>query len=300
MVLTARVAGTGERIAASDFDSGHAIRMKYQKDQLISPFPDCDTPVFVRDRGGFTLHFVHKTAPRTNFNYHPESVEHLRGKQLIAESFRADIADVSEAEVTFEYPIGDRIADVAVIYPTGWVRVGECQLVYDSSGDDVEFDIDDPTYGDGLTIRYLLKPLKDESWQREEEACTDSITYRQLTAKAIAHQALKVQIGYTQETFKTVERTYGNSILRSSFYRSLEIWGALSTQEIQRALKATPQGKRSIAGLLGAANNHGLVKTPEGKWQANAELIERSHLQPLPIAGIAAAKSRALQLKKKA
>lgn len=128
MPLTARVKDTGERISSLDFKTGHEIRLKYKKGDLISPYPDCDTIVTPRDRDGFVLHFVHATAPETSFNHHPESPEHQRGKRLIAEVFAKELEPLSDIKILFEYPIGNRIADVAVVYPTGWVLVGECQL----------------------------------------------------------------------------------------------------------------------------------------------------------------------------
>jgi Competence protein len=65
--------------------------------------------------------------------YHPESLEHFAGKLALAEYLKAELSEQSDVEVIIEYPIPEagehgRIADVAAVFPSGWVLVYECQL----------------------------------------------------------------------------------------------------------------------------------------------------------------------------
>lgn len=152
MSLVAKLASTKERVYAPDFKSGHEIRSKYRHGDLTCGCPDCGALVFPRDRKGFALHFVHQRNCESQFNYHPVSPEHERGKELIRELFTAELADYSDVKVEFELPVkeANRIADVAIVYPTGYLLIGECQLAsittteleartndYESAGADV-------------------------------------------------------------------------------------------------------------------------------------------------------------------
>lgn len=121
----------GERVESLDFPSGHEIRLKYKPDDLTCPF--CGGQVFPRDRQGFILHFVHRTDCTSSLGYHPESPEHLQGKMLLRNYLKHQLKRFSDVSVYLEYPIpnaGDhgRIADVAAVFPFGWILVYECQI----------------------------------------------------------------------------------------------------------------------------------------------------------------------------
>jgi competence protein CoiA len=120
---------TNNRIEAPSFTNGHQIRMQFP--HLKCPF--CESDVFPRDRQGFLLHFVHKTGCTTTLEHHPESIEHLKGKAYLAQRLSQELKQHGSIDVFLEYVIPEagehgRIADVAAVFPTGYVLVYECQL----------------------------------------------------------------------------------------------------------------------------------------------------------------------------
>ncbi|WP_338429801.1 competence protein CoiA [Synechococcus elongatus] len=124
----------GEIVLATDFKSVPEIRQKFPKGTLFCPF--CQTLMFPRKRRNTSLHFVHTHPCTTTMEYHPESPEHLQGKLEISKYFQSiykEMINDKEAFIEIEHPIPEagkngRIADVAVIFSTGYRIIGECQL----------------------------------------------------------------------------------------------------------------------------------------------------------------------------
>jgi competence protein CoiA len=132
MPLVAIHPATQTRIESLDFSSGLEIRSKYPVKELRCPF--CDGEVYPRDRQGFVLHFAHnKGGCSTQLGHHPESREHLRGKAYLAQLLKLALSGYSSAPVFLEYPLPEagqhgRIADVAAVFPSGYILAYECQL----------------------------------------------------------------------------------------------------------------------------------------------------------------------------
>ena len=133
MPLTALHTPSGKRLLATDFQDSSQIRKEFKRGELVCPFWKTE----LYGRGGISkysaLHFVHATECSTKMGYHPESVEHFAGKLALAEYLKAELSEQSDVEVIIEYPIPEagehgRIADVAAVFPSGWVLVYECQL----------------------------------------------------------------------------------------------------------------------------------------------------------------------------
>lgn len=152
MTLTAIHKVTGTRVIA---EAAGDIRKDYDEwDQLVCPLSGL--PVFPRrghvrgEKSRVRQHFVVK-APATDETWPTdvawdpelgherkgvrrvggESWEHMESKALVAELMRKEIG--SHAQIEFEHrvqirPGKYRIADVAVIYPSGLVEVQEVQL----------------------------------------------------------------------------------------------------------------------------------------------------------------------------
>ncbi|MGL4379288.1 MAG: competence protein CoiA [Microcoleaceae cyanobacterium] len=133
MPLTALHKPSGQRLISCDFSESWEINKQFKKGDLVCPF--CGIQMF--PRGGIskqrTLHFVHTSECTTTLGYHPESPEHLAGKVHLAKLLKAQISEYSDVEIIIEYPMpsagkNGRIADVAALWPSGWVTVYECQL----------------------------------------------------------------------------------------------------------------------------------------------------------------------------
>jgi competence CoiA-like predicted nuclease len=118
------------RICTLDFKDAHEIKSKYNKGSLTCPF--CKQIVHPRAREGYVPHFVHNSVCPTKLEHHPESREHLLGKEALFKHLKEQVKNY-EVEVQIEYPLPEagehgRIADVAAIYKTGYVLIYECQL----------------------------------------------------------------------------------------------------------------------------------------------------------------------------
>ncbi|BAD79270.1 putative glutathione peroxidase [Synechococcus elongatus PCC 6301] len=124
----------GSIVLATDFKSVLEIRKNFPKGRLFCPF--CQTLMFPRKRQNTSLHFVHTHPCTTVMEHHPESPEHLQGKLEISKYFQEvykGMIDAQEAFIEIEHPISEagkngRIADVAVVFSTGYRIIGECQL----------------------------------------------------------------------------------------------------------------------------------------------------------------------------
>ena len=122
MPLTARTT-SGETVCSLMFDCAADLYRQHPRGTLLSPYPDCDIPVFCRFRVGYLAHFVHQTEPVTGYKTSPYSIEHEMGKLILATHLR----EAYKEEIHYKVPIGDRIVDV--VCGIGSVQVaGEVQL----------------------------------------------------------------------------------------------------------------------------------------------------------------------------
>jgi len=105
-------------------------RQELVKDDIICQL--CGTPMVIKAGVIKRPHFAHKpnTLCQTDYGYHPESPEHLAGKEFIAKILMKELTDYTNAEITYEWRCEEtkRVADVAVLFRNGWIVVHECQL----------------------------------------------------------------------------------------------------------------------------------------------------------------------------
>jgi competence protein CoiA len=135
MPLRALHLPTNNVILSSDFSSSREIRSLYKKEDLICPFCEIRTRMDPVQRGNSIIYFRHyKSICTSKLEHdHDESPEHLLGKTMLANYLKEELREVSDVEIIIEYPIREagengRIADVAAVFPTGYVIVYECQL----------------------------------------------------------------------------------------------------------------------------------------------------------------------------
>lgn len=132
MPLRALHLPTKNVILASDFSFAYEIRRLYKKEDLICPF--CEERMIPVKRGNSIIYFRHYRICKSKLEHdHDESPEHLLGKKMLAQYLKEELNEVSDVEIIIEYPIREagengRIADVAAVFPTGYVIVYECQL----------------------------------------------------------------------------------------------------------------------------------------------------------------------------
>lgn len=132
MPFCATDADTGKRVSAFNFAHSAEIRLKHPR--LICSAPDCGCELYPRSAVGRLLHFVHKSSGcSTSFDHHPESVEHMAGKEFAIQTLKRELKNFAGIRFETEVPLKDagefgRIADVAVIFPDGSMEVHEIQL----------------------------------------------------------------------------------------------------------------------------------------------------------------------------
>lgn len=118
---------TGERV---DITKLKNPREELVKGDLICQL--CGIPMIIKSGVVRRPHFAHQpNIPcTTDYGYHPESDEHRAGKELIAKTLMKELEGYSTARIEYEWRCEEtkRVADVAVLFPNGWVVVHECQL----------------------------------------------------------------------------------------------------------------------------------------------------------------------------
>jgi competence CoiA-like predicted nuclease len=118
---------TGERV---DITKVKSPREELVKGDLICQL--CGIPMIIKSGVIRRPHFAHqpKISCTTDYGYHPESDEHRAGKELIAKTIMKELVGYSTAKIEYEWRCEEtkRVADVAVLFPNGWVVVHECQL----------------------------------------------------------------------------------------------------------------------------------------------------------------------------
>jgi len=124
-MLTAKYLDTGETIDITKLENP---RTQIDKSRLGCKF--CSGKMSIRQGLLRARHFYHLSACTSDFARHPESAEHNIGKELIAKHVKEFWKEYSEVNIDYEYPISEikRIADIAMIFPSGWIVVHEIQL----------------------------------------------------------------------------------------------------------------------------------------------------------------------------
>lgn len=97
----------------------------------------CESPMIVKAGMIYRPHFAHFSDCNTDYNYHPQSPEHLLGKELVANALKSHFSDYVNAEIEFEVRVPEvrRVADVMATFPNGWRQAHEVQLASITIGD---------------------------------------------------------------------------------------------------------------------------------------------------------------------
>lgn len=105
-------------------------RNELDKDDIVCQL--CGNSMSLKSGLVRRAHFAHKpnTICTTDYGYHPESPQHLAAKELIAKTLVKEVAEYSNVKIEYEWRCEEvkRVADVAMLFPNGWVVVHECQL----------------------------------------------------------------------------------------------------------------------------------------------------------------------------
>lgn len=90
----------------------------------------CESPMIVKAGLIVRPHFAHYAQCESDYEHHPESPEHLLGKELISNSLKAHFPDYADADIQLEVKIPEvkRVADIMVTFQNGWQQAHEIQL----------------------------------------------------------------------------------------------------------------------------------------------------------------------------
>lgn len=90
----------------------------------------CGTKMFIRKSPQGTHHFYHQRSCTSKLKGHPESPEHLSGKDFIANYFAPNLNGWANFVALMEEPLKEvnRIVDVLFKFPMGWGWAHEIQL----------------------------------------------------------------------------------------------------------------------------------------------------------------------------
>jgi competence protein CoiA len=125
MPFIARSKSSGKRVNILEHQNP---RESLVKDDLVCPL--CSKPLIIR--AGFVriAHFAHKQECTSDYQSQPETQEHLLAKQYLAAEIKNIWKEYSSASVELEYVVEEckRVADLAMIFPSGWIVAHKIQL----------------------------------------------------------------------------------------------------------------------------------------------------------------------------
>jgi len=126
MPFVAKHRDTNERVDITQIQNPRGV---LEKGKYICQLCDGD---FVIKAGLIkAAHFAHKVICLSDWNYHPESIEHLIAKREIAIYLRSrPDYNIEGIHIELEVPIPEikRQADILTTFPTGWKIAHEVQL----------------------------------------------------------------------------------------------------------------------------------------------------------------------------
>lgn len=92
----------------------------------------CGEPLIVRCGLIRQAHFAHYSACVSEYKFHPESPEHMAGKEFVADLITQMLINmgIENPKVDYEVriPEANRVADILVTFPMGWRIACEVQL----------------------------------------------------------------------------------------------------------------------------------------------------------------------------
>lgn len=121
----------GSRILSFDMDIREYRSNQKLHDGLTCPY--CGQQMFFVKRQNSIPYFKHAASCTSKLERHPESMEHLAAKMWLYHAAQAHITKYPGAKPFVEYRMPNagengRIADVAIVYPSGFIHIWEAQI----------------------------------------------------------------------------------------------------------------------------------------------------------------------------
>lgn len=118
----------GGRVCVLDHETPAELRAAFPHGSCCCP--DCESPFVLKAGMIRTPHFAHAPdAACRPLESKPESIAHLAGKAELARLLREQYGrEGARVELEYRFPTVSRIADIAVLFPSGLIDVHEIQL----------------------------------------------------------------------------------------------------------------------------------------------------------------------------
>lgn len=131
MPLSGKLLSTNKTVYIWKFDDPRA---QIRKGDLVCKL--CGEPMGIRQGLVRAWHFYHLAVCTSDYAQHPESAEHLSAKQHILEFMCGQFKEsLDSAETECALPEINRVADVLLIFKTGWRVAHEAQLSSITTGE---------------------------------------------------------------------------------------------------------------------------------------------------------------------
>ncbi len=124
-MLTAKYKDTDEEIVITKLENPREV---LDIDRLCCKH--CEGKVSIKHGNLRAKHFFHIVPCTSTLERHPESPQHSLGKEIIGNHIKRYWKEYSNAEIKYEFPVPEvnRIIDIAMLFPNGWIVAHELQL----------------------------------------------------------------------------------------------------------------------------------------------------------------------------
>lgn len=255
---------------------------------------DCERPVHVRHGSKVRAHFAHSAGEcARRFGSHPVSAAHDSGKAFLRAALLEELAGYFHPRAEFEWriPEAGRIADLALLFPNGWIFVHEVQLAgiapselaertraYHGAGVDVLWwvagraatpDNVEWLRRDGGGANFLELDVSGERVVGARDRWRPFYDEAGRVA-AIPHPHPE----YAGRMYYQPTEAF-RELRERAVQRMLECWPRFSVEQYKRGLALGPKGVRSVSAELGSKQNAGVVRKVGKRW----ELLDREGLR---------------------
>jgi len=250
--------------------------------------------MFLRRSPRGRFHFFHQRSCTSDYQYHPETPEHLAGKSFIAKYVLPKLNEYAIFNHLFEEPLHEvkRIADIVIKFPMGWWVAHEIQLSA-ITPEELEERTRDYLNAGVDVIWWLGKSANTEQNRKwaikrygfspclvfeDEEIITYGYheKYEYRDEYGVKKEGIKVHKYIPKEESQKSFRwphflnKIGEWWVELAFARYYQVWEKGNNDRYQRALLANESTIRSFAGRVGAGNKTRFRKM-ENMWCVNKE-----------------------------
>uniref|UniRef100_UPI000686AE44 competence protein CoiA n=1 Tax=Desulforegula conservatrix TaxID=153026 RepID=UPI000686AE44 len=305
---------TGERIDITKF-----INPRNELYNVLFECQLCKTQMFLRKSSKGSFHFFHKRSCSCDYQYHPESPEHLAGKSFVANYILPKLNKYAFFNHLFEEPLHlvKRIADIVIKFPMGWWIAHEIQLSPITPDELEKRTID--YLDDGVDVMWWFgKSADTESnriWAINKYGFSLCLFFEDEEVFSYGYSEKRNEYGIEEiktykysiagETDKAYEHRMlyiiGHWWLDLAFFRYYQVWKKGNNDKYKKAFFANQVTIRSFAGKIGAGNQNRFFKSGNMWCIMENEFLcylQKKGIPPLKKVAISSIKKKAIMYQK--